>query len=66
MRKLTTYEVAKRLGISRRNTFAVMLHRHPELRPAEQLEPSGLLLWGEEDIQRVQDYLNRKRRTKKA
>jgi len=58
MRKISTYEAAQRLRLRDRSALITIVHRHPELRPPEQLQPSGDLLWDEEDIQRVQDYLD--------
>lgn len=52
MNEKTSAQVAERMGISRTslNTFLV---RHPELKPALRLQPSGDLLWTEEEIQRL-------------
>lgn len=52
MDQKTTAQVADMLGTSRTslNTF---LSRHPDLRPTMRLQPSGDLLWTEEEIERL-------------
>jgi len=52
MSEKTTAQVADQVGTSRKN-LNLYLVRHPELRPAKRLQPSGDLLWTEQDIQRL-------------
>lgn len=54
MSDITTAQVAERLGTSRQ-AINVYLQRHPHLRPALQLQPSGNLLWTEDEVQRLID-----------
>lgn len=54
MDQKTTAQVADILGTSRTslNTF---LSRHPGLRPAMRLQPSGDLLWSDDEIERLKE-----------
>jgi hypothetical protein len=54
MNEKTTAQVADMIGTSRTslNTF---LSRHPDLRPAKRLKPSGDLLWTDEEIERLKE-----------
>lgn len=58
--KLTSSEVADRLGIKRPHLI-VILKRHPEFRPAEKVGGVGFsaYLWSEDEIQAVEQYVNR-------
>lgn len=58
--KLTSSEVASRLGIKRPHLI-VILNRHPELRPAEKVGGVGFsaYLWSEDEIQAIEQYVNR-------
>lgn len=52
MDEKTTSQVAVQLSTNRK-TINMFLSRHPELRPVKRLQPSGDLLWTEEEIQRL-------------
>lgn len=52
MNEKTTAQVADQIGTSRKN-LNLYLVRHPELRPAKRLQPSGDLLWTDEEIERL-------------
>lgn len=61
-RKKTTSEAAPSVGLDHKILLNYIL-RYPELRPAERL-PGGDYMWGEDDIQRVIDFRDSKRRIK--
>jgi len=49
---VTSTKAAELIGISR-STLIKVLQRHPDLKPARRLEPSGDFLWTEEEITKV-------------
>jgi hypothetical protein len=59
-KKLTTGEVAKRLGVSRQH-LNVVITRNPELRPKNKLQAArfSAYLWSEEEVTAVAQYINR-------
>lgn len=62
-RKLVTFEVAKRLGVTR-NNLTTYLTRHPDLKPEERL-PNGDYLWSEDEIEAVLERRNERKNGRK-
>lgn len=54
MSEKSTSQVAGLLGISR-PSLITFLSRHPEVRPEKRIQPSGDLLWTDEDIERLKE-----------
>jgi hypothetical protein len=48
----TSTQVADELGITR-ESLIVYLGRHPELKPAKRIEPSGDFIWTDEEIEQL-------------
>jgi len=54
MNEKTTAQVASLVGTSRQS-LNMFLSRHPDLRPEKRLQPSGDLLWTDEEIDRLKE-----------